>query len=194
MLKLKICLTVFILYEIAAVLLLHFPTTCDAMFAYSFCADSVFKYFIACIAVPALAFLIAMWIFTIVKRIRRRSFVYRARAALGEFADDVRRDVAGNVNSADLQKYIAAAVIGGIGRYMSKNPRARQMFEDIVGAVRNGNVDYHDVNHGDYDSEWDASSVTDDAHATRRASRQGRATAASSRSAGRAARTPRRKK
>ena len=62
MLKAKIYLTIFTLYEIVAVLLLHFPRTCDAMFGAAFCNDHVLKYFIWCFAVPALVFLLAMWI------------------------------------------------------------------------------------------------------------------------------------
>ena len=69
-LKSKIGLTILSLYEIAAVLLLHCPRTCDAMFGAAFCDDHIFKYFVACIAVPLLVFLIAMWIMDIIHRIR----------------------------------------------------------------------------------------------------------------------------
>ena len=43
-LKSKIGLTIFALYEIIAIMLLHCSRTCDAMFGTMFCDDHVFIY------------------------------------------------------------------------------------------------------------------------------------------------------
>lgn len=76
LLKFKICLTVFVLYEIVAVALLHSMRVCTSIFSSGFCTDSAFKYFLICAALPAVAFLIWIWIMEIVRTVhRRRSFL-----------------------------------------------------------------------------------------------------------------------
>lgn len=110
MLKLKIYSTVFVLYEILAVLLLHCPYTCIAMFGTPFCSDTVFKYFIALLAVPAVVGLIVMWIMHIIHAIRRHSFLYRAQEAAEDVAGSIKKTLKESVSSKDIEKYIVAAL------------------------------------------------------------------------------------
>lgn len=139
MLKLKIYSTVFVLYEILAVLLLHCPYTCDAMFGASFCNDSVFKYFIALLAVPAVVGLIVMWIMHIIHAIRRRhSFLYRAQEAVEDVAGSIKKTLKESVSSKDIEKYIVAALAAGVKKYSDKNPELKKSFGRIVGAITGG--------------------------------------------------------
>lgn len=75
MLKIKIWLTILALYEVTAVILLHLPQVCHAMFNIPFCTDSALKYFVWCVAVPLGVMLIAMWIHEVFVARRRRHTV-----------------------------------------------------------------------------------------------------------------------
>ncbi len=131
----KIWLTALVVYEILAVILMHCGRICDAMFGISFCDDSVFKYFIVCFAVPALIGLIVMWIMHIIHHNHRRhSLLHRARSAVSDIASNVRDRISENVSTRDLEKVMAAALLVGIRRFISKNPRRRRDFEKILGA------------------------------------------------------------
>ena len=151
-LKSKIGLTVLSLYEIIAILLLHCPNTCNAMFGLSFCTDHIFKYFIWCVAVPLLVFLIVMWIMDIIHRVRRRrSLFYKAKHAVKHMASNIRDRVSESVSSGDIEKMISAALVLGLKKYSDRNPRARRMLNDIM-----------DGEYGDVDVEYDEYEMDDD--------------------------------
>lgn len=154
-LKSKICLTVLTIYEIVAVILLHCSRTCDAMFGTMFCDDHVFKYFIVCFAVPALLFLILMWIMEIVEHVRRRhSLFYKAKHAVKNMASNIRDRVSESVSSGDMEKMIAAALVVGLKKYSNRNPRARKMLNDIMDG-RYGNIDVEYDEYVPYDDDDD---------------------------------------
>ncbi len=159
-LKSKIYLTVLTVYEILAVILLHCRRTCDAMFGMSFCDDHVFKYFIFCFAIPAIVGLIVMWIMEIIYGgRRRRSFIYRAKNAVRDVASSVREHIGEHVSAADMEKLMAAALLVGIKRYVSKHPKHRGDFEDVLGKefVASANEEYaaYDIDEYDYDADDD---------------------------------------
>ena len=151
-LKSKIALTILSLYEIVAILLLHCPNTCNAMFGMSFCADSVLKYFVWCVAIPLLVLLVAMWIMELVESIRRRhSLLYKAKNAVKHMAGGIRDRVARSVSSADMEKMITAALVIGLKKYSSHNPRARRMLNEMT-----------DGEYGNWDVEYDEYEMDDD--------------------------------
>ena len=76
--KSKVCFTVFVLYEIIVIPLLHFKSTCGAIFGAEFCTGG-FKYFPWAIALPLLVYIIWMWIHEIVRARRRRRFIGKAK-------------------------------------------------------------------------------------------------------------------
>lgn len=171
-LKSKICLTVLTVYEILAVILLHCRRTCDAMFGMNFCDDHVFKYFIFCFAVPAIIGLIVMWIMEIVYGARRRrSFIYRAKNAVRDVASSVRDHISEHVSMADMEKLMAAALLVGIKRYVSKHPKHRQEFEEVLGKdfVASADEEYTEY---DYDSDDDDYDEADGADMNNKPSRR----------------------
>lgn len=136
MLKLKITATIFVVYEILAVLLLHDSYTCTMMFGGGFCTDSVFKYFIALFAVPAIIGLIVMWIMHIIHAIRRRhSFLYRAQEAFEDVTGTIKKTLKESVSSKDIEKYIVAALAAGFKKYSDNNPEMKKTFGNIIGAI-----------------------------------------------------------
>lgn len=167
-LKAKICLTVLTIYEIIAVILMHCARTCDAMFGTMFCDDHVFKYFIICFAVPALVFLIVMWIMEIVDGVRHRhSLFYRAKRAMKNMASNIHDRVSESVSNGDMEKLISAALVVGLKKYSDRNPRAKRFLDEIMDG-RYGNID---VEYDEYGDEDDDEYDTDDEDITPRAKR-----------------------
>lgn len=164
MLKMKISATIFVLYEIIAVLLLHNAVSCNAMFGMSFCGDSVFKYFIALFAVPAIIGLIVMWIMHIIHAIRRRhSFLYRAQEAFEDVTSSIKKTLRESVSGKDIEKYIVAALAAGVKKYSDRNPQIKKSFGNILDAI--GGTEYIDVD-AEYDD--DADDADDDTTSARR--------------------------
>lgn len=142
-LKLKIYFTVLSIYEILVVTLLHFQMMCHAVLPGTFCADSAFKYFIACFAVPVVIFLIVTWIRELVRSIqRRRSFAYKARAAFVDIVSSLKHTVSESVSPQDIEKYITVAILSGVKKYADRHPGLKQTFENILNAVKDQAVNY----------------------------------------------------
>ncbi len=153
MLKLKIYTTILFVYEILAVLLLHCPRTCDSLFGVGFCDDRVFKYFIACFAIPALVFLIVMWIMEIVSRARRRrTLMYKAKSAVKGIVSNVREKVSEKVSSQDLEKLAVAALLAGVKKYSHKYPKVRSKLNELLDTDI---ADYEDDEYSADDDEED---------------------------------------
>ncbi len=158
-LKSKIGLTIFALYEIIAIMLLHCSRTCDAMFGTMFCDDHVFKYFVVCVAFPLIVFLIVMWIMEIIKKIRRRhSLLYKAKHVVSDMASNLKDRVSENVSVRDVEKMITAALLLGIKKYADKNPRARGIINEIMGK---NYADFTDTEYAEY-AEYDDTDDDDD--------------------------------
>ncbi|MCQ2599213.1 MAG: hypothetical protein MJ187_02420 [Alphaproteobacteria bacterium] len=139
MLKLKTALTVVCLYEIITATFMHVSKTCNVVFGDVFCADSPFKYFVICIAVPLLVLIgIMWWRELIAKRRRKNSVLGRARYMIKDIAIMLRDRVAQNVSAVDLEKVLMAALVFGIRKYAEKHPQVRNAFEQMV---VNDNVD-----------------------------------------------------
>ncbi len=159
-LKLKIYTTAVVLYEIIAVLLLHFPRVCDVMFGAGFCDDRVFKYFIALFAVPALVLLIIMWIMEIVKAAhRRRSLMYKAKSAVKDIVANVRDKVSANVSTQDLEKLAVAAMLASVRKYTHRHPKMAHKLDDVLDMdIANGEDSYYEEDDEDDEEDDDRTS------------------------------------
>lgn len=139
LLKSKVCFTVLTIYEILAVSAMHFQRICDAMFPPAFC-DSWFRYFLFCVVVPLLVFLILMWVREIVRYRRRRSFIRRARNTVNGILTTIRGRVSEQINIQDMEKIITAAVLVGIKKYADRHPSLRQHVNHVID-VANGDAE-----------------------------------------------------
>ena len=148
LIKSKICFTVFAVYEIIAVSAMHFQRVCASMFGSNFC-DSWFRYFLFCVAVPLLVFLIWMWIHEIVRFHRRRSFIRRTRNTITSVLSSIRGRISEHVNIQDMEKIITAAILVGIKKYADRHPNLRHNVNHVI-----------DIANGD--AEIDIMSTTDE--------------------------------
>lgn len=131
LLKSKICFTVFAIYEIIAVSAMHFQRICDSMFMPAFC-DGWFRYFLFCIVVPLLVFLILMWIHEIVRFRRRRSFIRRTRNIISSVLGSIRGRISEHINIQDMEKVITAAILVGIKNYADRHPNLRNNVNHVI--------------------------------------------------------------
>ena len=138
LLKSKVCLTVLAIYEMVAVSVLHFQRICDAMFATPFC-DSWYRYFLFCIIVPLVVLLILMWVRELIRGVRRRRFIRRAKSTVNGIMSGIRGKISENINTADLERVITAAILVGIKKYADRHPNLRHNVNHIMD-VADGNV------------------------------------------------------
>ncbi len=138
--KSKICFTVFVIYEIIAISLLHFQRTCDAMFSAGFC-DSNFKYFAGAIAVPLLVYLVWMWIHEIVVARRRHRFINRAKKMINTIASNIHEGFE-NLSPRAIEGVITAAVLMGVQKYSMRHPDLRKKLSNIIGLSNGGVMDF----------------------------------------------------
>ena len=139
LIKSKVCFTVLAVYEIAAVSILHFQRICDSIFVPAFC-DGWFRYFLFCVAVPLLVFLILMWIHEIVRFRRRRSFIRRTRNAVNGIISSIRGRMSDKINVQDMEKIITAAILVGIKRYADRHPNLRHNINHVID-IANGDAE-----------------------------------------------------
>ena len=139
LLKSKICFTVLTVYEIVAISLLHFQRVCDAIFSTAFC-DSWFRYFLFCIVIPLLVFLILMWIHEIVRAHRRRKFIRRAKNTVNGILSSLRGRVSEHIDMSNMEKIITAAVLIGIKKYADRHPNIRHNINHVLD-IANGDAE-----------------------------------------------------
>lgn len=139
LLKSKICFTVFAIYEMIAVTFLHFQRFCDSVFPTAFC-DSWYRYFLFCVIVPLVAFLIGMWIREIVIAHRRRRFIRRAKRTLNHVVSAVRGKIYENIDFDNMERVITAGVLYGIKKYADSHPGLRRDINKIMD-MASGEID-----------------------------------------------------
>lgn len=130
LLKPKIYITILFVYEIVAVMLLHCQYMCTTMLGQTACQDW-FRYFAACIVIPGVISLLWMWLETIVHAYHNR-FFRRARHAFTEVLDGLCEKLANKITREDLERYITFAAIYGVRHYMSRNPKFRELLQEIM--------------------------------------------------------------
>ena len=160
LLKSKICFTVLVIYETIAITVLHMTRICSAMFGQNFCADGGYKYILACVLIPLLAMVIAMWINEIFEaEHRRHSMMHKAKDAFSHVFENLRDRIAEKATPADIEKFLTAAVLIGIQHYSAKHPRAKAMLKEIFDAGMGKDSGYEQyAEYGDqeeYEREYD---------------------------------------
>lgn len=145
-LKAKIYFTIFSVYEMVMIMLLHSRSTCLDVFSNWFCADSLTKYFLFCVIVPLTVFLVIMWIEQIRKAIKHRhSILYQAKERFTEVAGEVKETIKDNINNQDLEAYLMALAMSGIRSYMNNHPEKRDGIERFIKAMM-GMPEVYNVN------------------------------------------------
>lgn len=126
--KLKIFVTVLLLYEFAIITILQVPNYCFGFFNANFCAIP-FRYFLMCIVVPSLITLFAWWMPEISRPFCKKCEceTHDAENQTGNFHEQISKHL--------LERVLAAALITGIENFLSKHPKTKKTLADILKSV-----------------------------------------------------------
>ena len=123
--KLKIFITILFVYEFILLTILQIPDYCLAVFNVGFCGVS-FRYFFMCIVIPVLLILFVWWLPEISK-------VFCNKCQCETQKDETITDVVkGIVSNQEIERFISAAIIVGIQKFMSKYPQIKEIFDTVA--------------------------------------------------------------
>ncbi len=137
LLKSKIFFTSVVIYEILAVSFLHFQKLCDTVFSSEFCV-SWYRYFLFCVVIPLIAFIICMWIHEAIHAHRRHKFIRRAKSAFARILSGGR--ISRPMTSKELETIIIIAVLITIKQFINRYPNLRKNVNNIMN-LANGEID-----------------------------------------------------
>ncbi len=131
--KIKIYITILLLYELTILTILQIPDYCFGVFNFNFC-DTSFRYFLMCIVIPCLFCLLAWW-WTEISSL----FCKKCQC---EIQDDtsIKNIFKEIISKQDIEKFITAAVIMGIQKFAATHPKTKETFDNILNVLDNSNT------------------------------------------------------
>ena len=130
--KIKIFITIVVLYELVMLTVLQIPDYCTSWFNYNFCETHHFKYFLLCIMLPILLGLFVWWI----PEISRLFCPHKCE--IPQKTDMNIKDIFNEIISKqDIEKFITAAVIMGIQKFAATHPKTAETFDNILDVLKN---------------------------------------------------------
>lgn len=123
--KLKVFLTVIVLYEFVILTVLQIHSYCVSIFNNNFCAPGFFKYFLLCFMVPALTGVFSWWL----PEIGRMCCPNKCKCAPPEKEQNV-------LSKRDIEKFITAAIITGVQKFATKHPKTKNIFDNVLDIVK----------------------------------------------------------
>ena len=126
--RIKIYVTILLLYEFVILTILQIPDYCFGVFNVNFCSVG-FRYFLMAIVVPVLFGLFAWW----VPEIRR---VFCSQCKYENQKDKSIKDIFKEIISKqDIERLITAAIIMGIQKFAANHPKTKETFATVVNAL-----------------------------------------------------------
>jgi len=128
--KIKIFITVFVLYEFVMLTILQIPDYCSALFNMNFCRSS-FRYFLICIALPGTVCLFIWWIPEILQK-----FCKKCQCDTAVTDDSPTKNILSEmISKQDIERFITAAVIMGIQKFISKHPKTKKKIDNVLDVI-----------------------------------------------------------
>ena len=128
--KVKIFITVLILYEFVMLTVLQIPDYCVFFFNNNFCATSNFKYFLLCIMLPVLFGLVCWWIPELSRKI-----------CPNKCQCEIHQPEANKTTSPDVEKLITTAIIMGVHKLAMQHPKTKEILDNISDVLTNVKID-----------------------------------------------------
>ena len=131
--KLKIFITIFVLYEFVMLSVLQIPTYCNAIFNYNFCAMYNFKYFLLCLMLPVLCGLVIWWTPEFARMLCPNKCA----------CDKTSHTIKNQDNDSDemskqyLEKLLTSAIMVGIHKFATSHPKTRETLDNIINTLTN---------------------------------------------------------
>ena len=129
--KLKIFITIFVLYEFVMLSVLQIPTYCNAIFNYNFCAMYNFKYFLLCLMLPVLCGLVIWWTPEFARMLcPNKCACDKAPQTIHD--KDMYHD---EMSKQYLEKLITSAIMIGVQKFATSHPKTEKVFDNIFDAL-----------------------------------------------------------
>ena len=118
--KIKIFITVLVLYEFVILTILQIPDYCIAFFNNNFCAMDNFKYFLFCVMLPALFGLVCWWAPELASPFCKNKCQCENHQIESHKS-----------TSSDIEKLITTAVIVGVHKLAMQHPKTKEILDNI---------------------------------------------------------------
>ena len=128
--KIKIFITVFLLYEFVVLTILQIPEYCVGVFNFNFCEYSSLKYFLMCIVLPILFALFIWWM----PEISRLFCKNKCETPGSQSIKDIIHEI---ISIKDIERLITAAIVMGIQKFVSNHPKTTETLENIIDIIKN---------------------------------------------------------
>ena len=118
--KIKIFITVLVLYEFVILTILQIPDYCVSFFNHNFCNMHYYKYSLLCVMFPLMIGLIWWWIPEISKTI-----------CSNKCQCENHQIESHKSTSSDIEKLITTAVIVGVHKLAMQHPKTKEILDNI---------------------------------------------------------------
>jgi len=132
--KIKIFITLLMLYEFVITTVLQIPGFCNTFFNHGFCDVGNFKYFLMCVMLPGLFVLFLWWMPDIARpfcknKCQCEETHLEQTSNIKESREIISRD--------DMERLVTGAIIMGIQKFASMHPKTTKAFNNIIDALQN---------------------------------------------------------
>lgn len=135
--KFKIFITILTLYEFVMLTILQVKNYCFSVFNASFCEYGTFKYFLMCIMLPGLCCILIWWLPNLSRFVCNKTCkLPSVPPPPKETFTDVLREI---ISTKDIERFITAAVIMGVQKFVQNHPKTQTVFDDILKQIKKTN-------------------------------------------------------
>ena len=128
--KIKIFITILVLYEFVILTVLQISNYCNAIFNNNFCATDNFKYFLLCVMLPVLVMLFFWWM----PEIARPFCSNKCQCEMQQLESH-------KSTSPDIEKLITTAIIMGVHKLAMQHPKTKEILDNISDVLTNVKID-----------------------------------------------------
>ena len=129
--RFKIFTTIFVLYELITVMVLHRLDYCSILFSLNFCEYNIYKYFLMCIMLPTLIAVFVWWLPEFAKIFCNKSCDTQTPIQ----PDTIHGVLHEIISKQDIERLVATAIITGIQKFAQTHPKTKRVFGDILDAL-----------------------------------------------------------
>ena len=132
--KIKIFITLLMLYEFVITTVLQVSGFCNTFFNRGFCDVGNFKYFLMCVMLPGLLILFFWWMPDIARPFCKNKCQCEERDTEQKPTQKTAQDI---ISHDDMERLVTGAIIMGIQKFASLHPKTTKAFNNIIDTLQN---------------------------------------------------------
>ena len=129
--KIKIFISLFLLYELFMLTVLQIKEYCLFVFNVNFCSYESFKYFFICIMLPVVFGLFIWWIPDISKLFCNKQCDCNIKKDVS--IKDILNEI---ISKQDIERFVTAAIIMGIQKFANNHPETTKNLNNILDIIK----------------------------------------------------------